>query len=154
MQKITTFLTYNDQAEEAAKLYVSLFENSKITVTTHYPPGTPMPAGTVMTVAFELAGQQYVALNGGSHFSFTEGISLSVACENQVEIDRLWDALTADGGQPGDCGWLKDRFGVSWQITPANMSALMRGTTPEQSQRRMQAMMKMHKIDIATLEQA
>ena len=154
MQKITTFLTYNDQAEEAAKLYVSLFENSKITETTHYPPGTPMPTGTVMTVSFELAGQQYVALNGGSYFSFTEGVSLSVACENQVEIDRLWDALTANGGEPGDCGWLKDRFGVSWQITPANMGSLMRGTTPEQSQRRMQAMMKMHKIDIAALEQA
>lgn len=154
MQKITTFLTYNDQAEEAAKLYVGLFENSKITKTTHYPPGTPMSAGAVMKVGFELAGQQYVALNGGSYFAFAEGISLSVACENQAEIDRLWDALTADGGQPGNCGWLKDRFGVSWQITPANLGELLRDTTPEQSQRRMQALMKMHKIDIAALEQA
>lgn len=154
MQKITTFLTYNDQAEEAARFYVSLFENSKITATTQYPTGTPMPAGTVMTVSFELAGQQCVALNGGSYFSFTEGISLSVACENQAEIDRLWDALTADGGQPSDCGWLKDRFGVSWQLTPANMGELMQGNSPEQAQRRMQAMLKMHKIDIATLERA
>ena len=154
MQKITTFLTYSDQAEDAAKLYVSLFENSKITATTHYPAGTPMPSGTVMTVAFELAGQQYIALNGGSYFTFAEGFSLSVACENQAEIDRLWDALTADGGQPGDCGWLKDPFGVSWQITPANMGELMRGNSPEQAQRRMQAMLKMHKIDIAALEQA
>ncbi|MDO7877412.1 VOC family protein [Hymenobacter sp. ASUV-10] len=154
MQKITTFLTYNDQAEEAVRLYVSLFENSKITKITHYPPGAPMPAGAVMKVAFKLAGQQYVALNGGSYFSFAEGVSLSVACENQAEIDRLWDALTADGGQPGNCGWLKDRFGVSWQITPANLGEILRDTTPEQSQRRMQALMKMYKIDIAALEQA
>jgi predicted 3-demethylubiquinone-9 3-methyltransferase (glyoxalase superfamily) len=154
MQRITTFITYNDQAEEAAKLYVSLFENSKITETTHYPASAAMPAGTVMTVSFELAGQRYIALNGCSHSSFNEGISFSLACENQAEIDRLWDALTANGGQPGQCGWLKDRFGVSWQITPANMGLLLRGNSPEQAQRRMQAMLEMHKIDIAALEQA
>ncbi|TLM87385.1 VOC family protein [Hymenobacter jeollabukensis] len=154
MQKITTFLTYNDQAEQAAQLYVSLFPDSAITRVTRYPAAGPMPAGQVMTVEFSLAGQQYVALNGGPHFTFTEGISLSVACQDQAEIDRLWDALTADGGAPSQCGWLKDRFGVSWQITPANMSELMRGDTPAQSQRRMQAMLKMHKIDIAALRQA
>lgn len=154
MQKITTFLTYNDKAEEAARLYVSLFENSKINAITHYPASTPMPAGTVMTVAFELAGQQYMALNGGPYFKFTEGFSLSVACENQAEIDRIWEALIADGGAPGDCGWLKDRFGMSWQINPANMGELLRGSSPEQAQRRMQAMMTMHKIDIAALERA
>ncbi|RAK70360.1 VOC family protein [Hymenobacter edaphi] len=154
MQKITTFLTYNDQAEDAARLYTSLFPDSAITRVTRYPAAGPMPAGQVMTVEFSLAGQQYVALNGGPHFTFTEGMSLSVACENQAEIDRLWAALTADGGRPDQCGWLQDRFGVSWQIMPANMGALMRGDTPEQAERRMQAMLRMHKIDIAALEQA
>ena len=154
MPKITTFLTYNDQAEQAAQLYVGLFPDSAITRVTRYPVEGPMPAGTAMTVEFTLAGQAYVALNGGPHFRFAEGISLSVACQDQAEIDRLWAALTADGGQPGNCGWLKDRFGVSWQIMPADMGQLMRGNSPEQSRRRMQAMMQMHKIDIAALEQA
>ncbi|OUJ75980.1 VOC family protein [Hymenobacter crusticola] len=154
MQKITTFLTFNDKAEEAATLYTSLFKDSRITKVTRYPEGTPMPAGTVMTVEFELAGQKYVALNGGPHFTFTEGFSLSVGCADQAEIDYLWEHLTANGGAPGDCGWLKDPFGVSWQINPVNMSQLLSGTDPAQSQRKMAAMMQMHKIDIAALEQA
>lgn len=154
MQKITTFLTYNDQAEEAAQFYVSLFPDSSISRVTRYAAGSPRPAGTAMTVEFTLAGQSYVALNGGPHFTFSEGISLSVACQDQAEIDRLWGALTADGGRPDQCGWLKDRFGVSWQIVPARMGELMRGNSPEQAQRRMQAMLQMRKIDIAALEQA
>lgn len=154
MSKITTFLTYQDQAEEAAGLYVRLFPDSAITRITRYASDGPQPAGRVLTVEFQLAGQPYVALNGGSHFSFAEGISLSVACQDQAEIDRLWAALTADGGQPGNCGWLKDRFGVSWQLTPANMGELMRGSSPEQARRRLQAMLQMHKIDVAALEQA
>ncbi|MCR5886852.1 VOC family protein [Hymenobacter sp. J193] len=154
MQKITTFLTFNDQAEEAAQLYTSLFPESKITRLTHYTAGTYMPVGNVMTVEFELAGQKYVALNGGPYFTFSTGISLSVSCADQAEIDTLWDKLTADGGEPGDCGWLKDRFGVSWQITPANMLQLLRSSDPAQMQRKMAAMMQMHKIDIAALENA
>jgi predicted 3-demethylubiquinone-9 3-methyltransferase (glyoxalase superfamily) len=154
MQKIITFLTFNDQAEEAAKLYTTIFKDSGITNTTYYPQGTYMPAGSVMTVEFELAGQKYVALNGGPYFTFTTGISLSVSCADQAEIDYLWDHLTANGGEPGDCGWLKDRFGVSWQITPAKMGQLLSSDDPARVQRKMAAMMQMHKIDIATLEQA
>ncbi|PJJ58726.1 VOC family protein [Hymenobacter chitinivorans] len=154
MQKITTFLTFNNQAEEAAQLYTSLFPDSAIQSITRYSEGTYMPAGSVMTVEFELAGQKYVALNGGPYFTFTTGISLSVSCQNQAEIDALWDKLTADGGEPGDCGWLKDRFGVSWQITPANIGQLLRSDDPARAQRKMAAMMQMHKLDIATLEQA
>ncbi|MCB2409706.1 VOC family protein [Hymenobacter lucidus] len=154
MQKITTFLTFNDQAEEAAKLYTSLFPDSAIQHTTRYPQGTYMVAGSVMTVEFTLAGQKYVALNGGPHFTFTTGISLSVSCQDQAEIDSLWDKLTADGGEPGDCGWLKDRFGVSWQITPANLVQLLSSPDSARAQRKMAAMMQMHKLDIAALENA
>jgi predicted 3-demethylubiquinone-9 3-methyltransferase (glyoxalase superfamily) len=154
MQKITTFLTFDSQAEAAAKLYTSLFKDSAILNITHYVEGTHMPAGTVMTVEFELAGQKYVALNGGPYFTFTTGISLSVSCENQAEIDELWEKLTANGGEPGDCGWLKDPFGVSWQITPANINQLLSTNDPERMKRKMAAMMQMHKFDIATLENA
>lgn len=154
MQKITTFLTFNDQAEAAAKLYVSLFKNSAILNTTHYAAGTHMPTGTVMTVEFQLAGQKYVALNGGPHFTFTTGISLSVSCETQVEIDELWEKLTANGGEPGNCGWLKAPFGVSWQITPANISKLLSTNDPERMKRKMAALVQMHKFDIAALENA
>ncbi|UOQ54902.1 VOC family protein [Hymenobacter cellulosivorans] len=154
MQKITTFLTFNDQAEEAAKLYTSIFPDSAIRRITRYPQGTYMPVGSVMTVEFELAGQKYVALNGGPHFTFTTGISLSVSCQDQAEIDAVWNQLTAAGGEPGDCGWLKDRFGVSWQVTPANMAQLISSPDPARMQRKMAAMMQMSKIDIATLENA
>ncbi|UOQ74163.1 VOC family protein [Hymenobacter cellulosilyticus] len=154
MQKITTFLTFHDQAEEAAKLYISLFPDSAIRSITRYPEGTSVAAGSVMTVEFTLAGQKYVALNGGPHFTFTTGISLSVSCQDQAEIDALWSQLTANGGEPGQCGWLKDPFGLSWQITPANMAQLLRSDDPAQMQRKMAAMMQMGKIDIATLQQA
>lgn len=154
MQKITTFLTFNDQAEAAVNLYTSLFKDSAILRTTRYSAGTYMPAGSVMTIEFELAGQKYVALNGGPYFTFTTGISLSVSCENQAEIDELWDKLTANGGEPGDCGWLKDPFGVSWQITPANIGQLLSTNDPERMKRKMAAMMQMHKFDIAALENA
>lgn len=154
MPKITTFLTFNDQAEAAAKLYVGLFPDAEITKTTHYRAGMPRPEGSVMSVEFRLAGQEYVALNGGPQFTFAEGMSLFVSCQDQAEIDRLWAALTADGGQPGQCGWLKDRFGVSWQLIPHNLRQLLSSDDPARARRKMAAMLQMHKIDIAALENA
>jgi predicted 3-demethylubiquinone-9 3-methyltransferase (glyoxalase superfamily) len=151
MQTITTFLTYNDQAETAVKLYTSIFKDSAILNTTYY--GEPA-SGHVMTVEFTLAGQRYIAMNGGPHFTFTDGISLQVSCANQAEIDELWDALTAGGGKPGQCGWLKDPFGVAWQITPAHLGQLLRSDDPERVKRKITALMQMHKIDISALEQA
>jgi predicted 3-demethylubiquinone-9 3-methyltransferase (glyoxalase superfamily) len=153
MQKITTFLTYNREAEEAANLYVSIFKDSKITHVSRYGEGAPVPAGTVMSVRFELAGQEYMALNAGPHFKFSEGISLFVNCEGQAEVDTLWAKLT-EGGEPGRCGWLKDRFGVSWQIIPTALSQLLGDKDPQRAQRAMAALMKMSKIDIEALEQA
>lgn len=154
MPKITTFLTFNDQAEEAARLYTSIFPDSRITNVTRYTSGAHLPAGSALTVEFELAGQKYVAMNGGPQFKFSTGISLAVSCANQAEIDALWDKLTAGGGEPGQCGWLKDRFGVSWQITPSNMPELLRSENPAQMQRKMAALMQMRKLDIAALENA
>ncbi|UOQ80386.1 VOC family protein [Hymenobacter sp. 5414T-23] len=148
MQKITTFLTFNDQAEEAATLYTSIFKDSKITRVAR------LPTGHAMTVEFELAGQKYIAMNGGPHFSFATGISLAVSCADQAEIDYLWEQLTTNGGEPGQCGWLKDPFGVSWQIIPVNMGNLLRSDDPASAQRKMAAMLQMHKIEIAVLEQA
>lgn len=157
MQKIITHLWFNDQAEEAANFYVSLFENSRIGAIAHYPASAEevsgKPAGSVMTVAFELAGQQYLALNGGPHFTFNEAVSLLVNCETQEEIDTLWDALTKEG-EEGPCGWLKDKYGLSWQITPASLSGLVQGSDPEADERVMAAMLTMKKLDIATLEKA
>src|SRR5919198_2548198 len=127
MPKITTFLTYNDQAEEAAKLYTSLFNDSRIKNISRYNDAMPGQGGKVMTVEFTLAGQDYVALNGGPSFTFAQGISLLVNCDDQVEIDRLWDRLTANGGKPGPCGWLADKFGVSWQIVPKQIADLVGG---------------------------
>ena len=152
MQKITTFLTYNDQAEAAVKLYTSVFKDSAILNTTYYGGGPA--SGRVMTVEFTLAGQHYTAMNGGSHFTFTDGISLQASCANQAEIDELWHQLTTNGGKPGQCGWLKDPFGVAWQITPAHLGQLLRSDDPERAKRKLAALMQMHKIDIATLEQA
>ncbi|GAB3250068.1 VOC family protein [Larkinella harenae] len=154
MQKITTFLTFNDQAEEAANLYTSIFKNSKITHVSRYGEDAPVPAGTVLSVSFVLDGQHFSALNGGPHFTFAEGISLFVHCETQAEVDAYWEKLTADGGQPGPCGWLKDKFGVSWQIIPAALERLLQDSDPAKAQRAMQAMLKMSKIDVAVLEQA
>lgn len=157
MQKITPFLWYADEAEEAANFYVSLFKNSRIIRTTRYPEAAEgvsgRPAGSVMTVEFELEGQHFTALNGGPAFKFDEAVSFTVNCETQEEIDSFWEKLTADGGQESQCGWVKDKFGLSWQITPAIMGELYEGT-PEQSNRVFQAMLQMKKLDIAKLKEA
>jgi len=153
-QKITTFLTFNDQAEQAAALYTSLFKNSKIHATTRYGEGAPMPKGTVMTIELELEGQRYVLLNGGSSFSFSQGISLQVNCANQKEVDHYWNGLLEGGGKPVACGWLVDRFGVSWQITPTILMEMIQDKDPVKAKRAMDAMMKMVKLDIATLIRA
>jgi predicted 3-demethylubiquinone-9 3-methyltransferase (glyoxalase superfamily) len=153
-QKITTFLTFKTQAEEAAKLYTSLLPDGKITKTTRYGAGAPMPAGTVMTVEFELAGQTYVALNGGEHFTFTDGFSLMVTCETQEEVDRYWTGLLEGGGKEVACGWLTDRFGVSWQITPRILMELIGDSDKAKVDRVMAAMMQMVKLDIAGLKRA
>jgi predicted 3-demethylubiquinone-9 3-methyltransferase (glyoxalase superfamily) len=147
MQKITTFLTYNDQAEQAANFYVTLFKNSKVEQV--------MRAGdAVMGVSFQLDGQHYNALNGGPSFNFSEGISLYVDCQTQAEVDELWNKLTADGGEESRCGWLKDKFGVSWQIIPKQLGELMGDKDPEKAQKVVQAMLKMNKIIIADLLKA
>lgn len=152
-QKITTFLSYDNQAEEAAQLYVSVFKNSRIGKITRYGAGAPMPEGMAMTITFILDGQEFVALNGGPHFKFTDGISLSVDCQSQEEIDTYWAKLTA-GGEPGPCGWLKDRFGLSWQINPSILGEMLSDPDPEKAARVMQAMMQMTKIDIDALQRA
>lgn len=153
MSRITTFLTYESRAEEAAELYVSLFENSRIRGVTRYGDAGPAPKGSVMTVAFELDGREFVALNGGPHFRFTEAMSLSVRCDTQEEIDAYWEKLS-DGGEPGPCGWLRDRFGLSWQITPSVLGQMLSDPDPERSRRTMQAMMGMKKIRIDDLKKA
>ena len=153
MQKITTFLAYDNQAEEAVDLYVSLFPDSRILNKSYYSEDSPMPAGTLMTVQFVLAGQEYIALNGGSYFTFTDGMSLSVACESQEEVDFLWKKLS-EGGEPGPCGWLKDRFGLSWQINPIVLGHILGDEDRERAGRVMQAMLKMGKIEIAELQRA
>lgn len=152
MKEITICLGFNDKAEEAAKFYTSIFPNSKITTTTHYGKDMPMPEGTVMTVVFELDGREYLALNGGDYFKFSEGISLVVNCETQEEIDHYWDALT-DGGKPGPCGWLTDRFGVAWQITPAIIGKLL-SSDQKKADAALKAVMTMEKIDIAAVQRA
>jgi len=153
MSKITPFLTFNNQAEEAVNLYVSLFKNSKILSTNRFGEGAPMPAGTVMTVSFALDGQEFTALNGGPHFTFTDGFSLYASCETQAEVDELWEKLSA-GGEKGQCGWLKDKYGVSWQIIPTALGQLLGDKDPRKAQNVMQAMLQMSKIDIAALQQA
>ena len=153
MQKITTFLTFNDQAEEAVNFYTSVFENSKIVSTTRYGEAGPGPKGSLMTASFELDGQEFMALNGGSSFTFSQGISLFVDCETQEEVDELWEKLS-EGGEKGPCGWLTDRYGVSWQIIPRVLGELLRDEDAEKSQRVMNAMLQMSKIDIEGLKQA
>jgi predicted 3-demethylubiquinone-9 3-methyltransferase (glyoxalase superfamily) len=152
-QKITTFLWFDDQAEDAANHYVSIFENSRILSVTPYGADGPGPRGTVMTVSFQLAGQEFIALNGGPQFKFTEAISLLVHCDSQEEVDELWSKLTA-GGAESQCGWLKDRFGLSWQIIPSVLFTLMQDRDPEKAKRVTQAMLQMKKIDIAALQLA
>ncbi|HTN74742.1 MAG TPA: VOC family protein [Pirellulaceae bacterium] len=153
MPKISPFLWFNDQAEEASEFYTAIFPNSKILHISHYAEGGPAPAGSVMTVAFELDGQAFTALNGGPHFKFSEAISFVVSCDTQAEIDSYWDQLSA-GGQQVQCGWLKDKYGLSWQIVPALLGQLMSSPDPKQGQRVMQALMQMTKLDIAKLKQA
>jgi predicted 3-demethylubiquinone-9 3-methyltransferase (glyoxalase superfamily) len=147
MQRIVTYLWFDTQAEEAATFYTSLFPNSRITEVMN-------ANGAVMGVNFELEGQEFIALNGGPEFNFTEAISLYVKCERQEEIDRLWNALTADGGEEGNCGWLKDKYGLSWQIIPTQLGVLLSNPDPAQAQRSMQAMLQMKKLDIQALQDA
>lgn len=152
-QKITTFLTFNDQAEEAMNLYVSVFKDSKIIHKSLYGNENQALKGKVMTATIELAGQRFMLLNGGPYFSFSQGISLFVTCKDQNEIDELTDKLT-NGGEQSQCGWLKDKFGVSWQIIPSVLGELLQGGNPERSKRVFGALMKMKKIDIASLQEA
>lgn len=152
MSPIAPCLWFDDQAEEAAAFYVSVFPNSRILSTIPYPDGAPGPAGSVMLVTFELDGVEVQALNGGPLFTFSEAISLVVTVEDQEEVDRLWETLTADGGEPGQCGWLKDRYGLSWQIVPTGLAEM--GADPERYARAMQALLQMTKIDLAALRAA
>lgn len=152
-QKITPFLWFDNQAEEAANLYVSIFENSRVTGINRYGEAGHGPAGTAMTVSFELEGQEFTALNGGPEFQFTEAISFFVNCESQAEVDELWEKLSA-GGEQGPCGWLKDKYGVSWQIVPTVLGELLSDPDRVRSQRVMQAMLQMKKLDINALKRA
>jgi predicted 3-demethylubiquinone-9 3-methyltransferase (glyoxalase superfamily) len=152
VQKITTFLTYDGRAEEAAELYTSVFENARIVDTSYYTEAMPNKAGEVMTVTFEIEGQQFIALNAEG-FSFAQGISLMVNCETQDEVDELWEKLS-EGGAKGPCGWLEDKFGVSWQIVPRVLGELLSDPDREKANRVMSAMLGMHKIEIAGLEEA
>ena len=154
MQKITPFLWFDKEAEEAAKFYCSIFKNSKILDVRRYPEGGPAPAGSVMIANFELEGMQFVALNAGPLFKFTEAISFVVTTEDQEETDYYWNKLTADGGKEVDCGWLKDKFGLSWQITPRTLMQLLSDPDKQKAARVMAAMMTMKKINIAELERA
>jgi predicted 3-demethylubiquinone-9 3-methyltransferase (glyoxalase superfamily) len=154
MQKITTFLWFDDDAEEAMKFYVSLFKNSKILSTNRYPEGSPGKAGTLMTGSFQLEGQEFMALNGGPEFPFTEAISLFVNCESQQEVDDIWAKLTVGGGRESQCGWLKDKFGLSWQIIPKQLGEMLGDKDPDKAKRALDAMLKMKKIDVKALERA
>jgi predicted 3-demethylubiquinone-9 3-methyltransferase (glyoxalase superfamily) len=153
-QKITTFLWFDDNAEEAVNFYVSIFGNSKIVNTMRYGDAGPGPTGQVMSVTFQLAGQEFIALNGGPHFRFTEAISLFVDCETQEEVDGLHAKLTAGGGAGGPCGWLRDRFGLSWQIVPFQLGEMLRDKDARKAGNVMHAMMQMTKLDIERLQDA
>jgi predicted 3-demethylubiquinone-9 3-methyltransferase (glyoxalase superfamily) len=153
MQKITTFLWFNDNAEEAANFYCGIFKNSKILSMARFGEAGPGPKGSVMAVTFQLEGQQFMALNGGPLFSFTPAISFFVNCQDQAEVDELWEKLSA-GGEESRCGWLKDKFGLSWQIIPTALSELLGHKDPEKAKRAMQVMLQMGKIDIAKLQRA
>ena len=154
MQNISPFLWFDTQAEEAAAFYVSVFPNSRMLDVTRYGPGSRGPEGQAMTVTFEVMGLRMTALNGGPYFRFTEAVSFTVPCETQAEVDAYWEKLTADGGEPGQCGWLKDRFGLSWQIVPNVLGELIGDPDPEKSRRATEAMLKMRKLDIAELRRA
>ena len=153
MQKITPFLWFDNNAEEAANFYVSIFKNSKVLSVTRYGEAGPGPAGTVLTVNFQLDGLELIALNGGPHFKFTEAISFSVDCKTQEEVDEFWEKLS-EGGETGRCGWLKDKYGLSWQVNPRVLGEMLQDKDPEKAKRVMEAMRQMDKIDIKKLEQA
>jgi predicted 3-demethylubiquinone-9 3-methyltransferase (glyoxalase superfamily) len=153
VQKIIPFLWFDDQAEAAATFYVSLFKNSKLLNVARYGEAGPGPKGTAMTITFELAGQKFIALNGGPVFKFTEAISFLINCETQEEVDDLWKKLSA-GGTESQCGWVKDKYGLSWQVVPTALGEMLQDEDPKKSQRVMQAMLQMRKIDIAKLKQA
>jgi predicted 3-demethylubiquinone-9 3-methyltransferase (glyoxalase superfamily) len=153
IQKITPFLWFDHQAEEAATFYTSIFPNSKIVKVVRYSEAGPGPAGSVMTVAFELEGQSFTALNGGPHFKFNESISFVVHCQTQVEVDNYWDKLSADGGEV-QCGWVKDKFGLSWQVVPDALLELLSDPDPKKAAHVQRAMMGMRKLDIAALRRA
>lgn len=152
-QKITTFLWFDKEAEEAARFYTSTFPDSKILAVSRYGDAGPGPKGTAMTVEFQLAGQRFLALNGGPQFKFTEAISLLVDCETQEEVDELWRKLTS-GGKEAPCGWLKDRFGLSWQVIPRALPQMLMDENSDKAQRVMRSMLQMRKIDLAALERA
>ncbi|HLN76421.1 MAG TPA: VOC family protein [Nocardioidaceae bacterium] len=154
MEKIVPNLWFDTEAEEAAEFYVSLFDDSKILEAVPYGEAGPGEPGTVMLVSFQLAGQEYVAINGGPQFPFTEAVSFEIRCEDQAEVDRLWDALTADGGQEVQCGWLKDKYGLSWQIVPKRWIEIATASDPQKVQAAFKAMLGMKKLDIAELERA
>ena len=153
MQKITPCLWFDTEGEEAANFYTSIFKNSRILEISRYGEAGPRPAGTVMVVSFELDGQRFTALNGGPEFTFNEAVSFQVSCDSQDEVDEFWDAL-CEGGEPGPCGWLKDKYGVSWQIIPTALNDLLSDPDPGRSTRAMKAMLQMGKIDIEALRQA
>lgn len=153
MQKITPFLWFENQAEDAMHFYTSVFKNSKVGGVTRMGDGGPGSEGSVMTASFELEGLQFTALNGGPHFKFNEAISFVVDCQSQAEVDELWEKLT-DGGEEGQCGWLKDRFGVSWQIIPSELGELLNDPDPEKAGRATEAMLQMKKIDLQALRAA
>jgi len=153
IQKITPFLWFDNQAEEAMNFYVSVFKDSKVLSISRYGEGAPLPAGTVMTASFQIEGQQFTALNGGPVFSFTPAISFVIHCSTQEEVDHYWETLT-EGGEEVQCGWLKDKFGVSWQVVPEALGRLLNNPDPIKAQRAMQAMFTMKKIDIRQLQEA
>ena len=154
MPKITPFLWFDNQAEDAAKFYVSIFKNSRVVSITRYGDAGPGPKGSIMTVIFELDGQPFIALNAGPHFKFNEAISFVIDCKTQKQVDAYWDKLTSGGGQPSMCGWLKDKYGLSWQVTPTKLSKLLADPDPKKSKRVMEGMLKMQKIEIPVLEKA
>jgi predicted 3-demethylubiquinone-9 3-methyltransferase (glyoxalase superfamily) len=154
MQKITPFLWFDNQAEAAMNFYVSIFRNAKVLGVTRFGDAGPGPKGAVMTAAFELDGQEFAALNGGPQFPFTPAVSFVVNCETQQEVDEYWEKLTAGGGSPQPCGWLKDKYGLSWQIVPTALPQMLKDKDSEKSKRVMQALMQMKKIDVARLKQA
>ncbi|MCZ2812890.1 VOC family protein [Modestobacter sp. VKM Ac-2979] len=153
-QKIVPNLWFDSQAEEAAHYYIDVFGEGRVLGVARYPEGAPGPAGSVMSVEFELAGQRFVGVNGGPQFPFTEAVSFQIDCADQPEVDRYWDRLVGDGGEESECGWLKDRYGLSWQVVPAGMDELFADPDPSRAQRAVQAMLGMRKLDLPALRAA